>query len=339
MAIDPRIILELQGVNTGQALRQGQQGLQNVLALQQAGQNRALGDQALQRGEQQLQQQQAGQQQLAEAREFKTNIQPFIGTDPFKALENVQNSTVLDDDDKRQIIGAINAEASGNPAPLQALNQLTDQALGTSGGAAEQFTLSPGQTRFQGSQPIAFGGAKPEDPQAAEKRVARDVAADKAKFSQAATIRKEISSTAGDFDKIVGSFDRISASDDSGPGDLSMIFNFMKMLDPGSTVREGEFASAENAGGIPEKIRNTFNKLNTGERLTPRQRASFLSQSEKLFAKSKARHDKTIANFVKLASKFGLERDLVIVPRGEDIGEAGASMDLTTVSDEDLFNF
>ncbi len=171
MAIDPRIILGLQGVNTGQALQQGQQGVQNVLALQQAGQNRALGDQALQRGEQQLQQQQAGQQQLAEAREFKTNIQPFIGRDPFKALENVQNSTVLDDQDKQQMIAAINADAAGNPAPLQALNQLTDQALGTSGGAAEQFTLSPGQTRFQGSQPIAFGGAKPEDLSGVQKKV------------------------------------------------------------------------------------------------------------------------------------------------------------------------
>ena len=134
MAIDPRIILGLQGVNTGQALQQGQQGLQNVLALQQAQQNQALTQQSLQAGQQKLQQQEGAQQQIAEAKEFKTNIQPFIGTDPFKALENVQNSTVLDDDDKRQVIAAINAEASGNPAPLQALTQLTDKALGATSG-------------------------------------------------------------------------------------------------------------------------------------------------------------------------------------------------------------
>ena len=138
MAIDPRIILGLQGVNTGQALQQGQQGLQNVLALQQAQQNQALTQQSLQAGQQKLQQQEGAQQQIAEAKEFKTNIQPFIGSDPFKALENVQNSTVLDDDDKRQVIAAINAEASGNPAPLQALTQLTDRALGGGRGGGFQ---------------------------------------------------------------------------------------------------------------------------------------------------------------------------------------------------------
>ena len=171
MAIDPRIILGLQGVNTGQALQQGQQGLQNVLALQQAQQNQALTQQGLQAGQQKLQQQEGAQQQIAEAKEFKTNIQPFIGTDPFKALENVQNSTVLDDDDKQQIITAINAEASGNPAPLQALTQLTDRALGATGGKAEQFTLSPGQTRFQGGTPIAFGGSKPDELSGVQKKV------------------------------------------------------------------------------------------------------------------------------------------------------------------------
>lgn len=141
MPIDPRIILGLTGVDTAQALDQGRAGLQNVLALQQSQQNQQIGqqqlqigEQALQAGQQRSQNAQDQQQQLAEAKEFKSNIQPFIGKDPFKALENVQNSTVLDDDDKRQIITAINAEASGNPAPLQALTQLTDQALGVQTG-------------------------------------------------------------------------------------------------------------------------------------------------------------------------------------------------------------
>ena len=137
MAIDPRIILGLTGVDTAQAQQQGQQGLQNVLAVQQAQQNRALTNQQLQAGQRQAQQRQANQQQLAEAQEFQTNIRPFIGKDPFKALENVQNSTVLDDEDKQQVIAAINAEAAGNPAPLQALTQMTDQALG--GGQRQAF--------------------------------------------------------------------------------------------------------------------------------------------------------------------------------------------------------
>lgn len=149
MAIDPRIILGLQAPDFGQAQQQGRQGIQSVLALQEAQQNQALTNQLLQANRQQLQTAQLNQQQLAEAKEFQTNIRPFIGKDPFKALENVQNSTVLDDADKRQMVAAINAEAAGNPAPLQALNQLTDQALGVTGGKASGGRVFQGEVGGQ----------------------------------------------------------------------------------------------------------------------------------------------------------------------------------------------
>jgi len=222
------------------------------------------------------------------------------------------------------------------------LEQVTDEAIALGRGAQESFTLSPGQTRFQGSTPIAFGG---EDPEAAEKRVAEELAQSKTTFDQSAKLRGEIAKSAAGFDKVVASFDRISASENTGPGDLSLIFNFMKMLDPGSVVREGEFASAENAGGVPERVRNFFNKLNTGERLTPKQRESFLSQSKALFKKSKQRHDKTIKGFINLASQLGIEQSLVVLPRGEEIEASQTadntltSSDITSLSDEELFNF
>ena len=34
-------------------------------------------------------------------------------------------------------------------------------------------------------------------------------------------------------------------------GDMALIFSYMKMLDPNSTVREGEYATAQDAGSIP----------------------------------------------------------------------------------------
>lgn len=142
MPIDPRIILGLEGVDLGAAISGGVNTfsqLQNAqLNKERAEQNRALTNQQLQTSQQQSQQRQASQQQLAEAQEFQANIRPFIGKDPFKALENVQNSTVLDDEDKQQVIAAINAEAAGNPAPLQALTQMTDQALGGASGPGFQ---------------------------------------------------------------------------------------------------------------------------------------------------------------------------------------------------------
>jgi len=66
-----------------------------------------------------------------------------------------------------------------------------------------------------------------------------------------------------------------AANDPSAAGDLSLIFGFMKILDPASTVREGEYASAEQTRGIPESVVNSYNKALSGRRLTTDQREKF----------------------------------------------------------------
>ncbi len=87
------------------------------------------------------------------------------------------------------------------------------------------------------------------------------------------------------FLKIQNSFARIIASgtDPSPAGDLALIFNFMKVLDPGSVVRESEFATAENTGSIPNRIWARYNKILVGDRLSPPQRNDFLDRAQKLY--------------------------------------------------------
>ena len=90
-----------------------------------------------------------------------------------------------------------------------------------------------------------------------------------------------------------------AAEDPSAAGDLALIFNFMKMQDPGSVVREGEFATAQNAAGVPDRIRNLYNKAITGQRLNPEQRKDFVGQSQKQFkaqSLSQQRIDKAFKN-------------------------------------------
>jgi hypothetical protein len=62
----------------------------------------------------------------------------------------------------------------------------------------------------------------------------------------------------------------VTASDD-----LALIFAFMKMLDPGSVVREGEFANAQNTAGIPDRVVNAYNRALKGTRLSDKQRNEF----------------------------------------------------------------
>lgn len=87
-----------------------------------------------------------------------------------------------------------------------------------------------------------------------------------------------------DYKNVVISYNTISsaARNPSAAGDLSLIFQYMKVLDPGSTVREGEFANAQNAASVPDRIRNMFNNWQKGQRLDEKQREDFITQAKKI---------------------------------------------------------
>lgn len=67
-----------------------------------------------------------------------------------------------------------------------------------------------------------------------------------------------------------------------GPAAIAMVFKFMKALDPTSVVREGEFMTAENSAGVPEKLRNYYNKISTGDSLGDAQTADFVRTAKEL---------------------------------------------------------
>lgn len=97
-----------------------------------------------------------------------------------------------------------------------------------------------------------------------------------------------------------------AAEDPSAVGDLSLIFSYMKVLDPMSVVREGEFATAANAGSVPERVRGAYNKLVSGERLSKNIRKNFLKEARSTY-RSKLKRAQDISNrFNKLAVSQGI---------------------------------
>lgn len=107
-------------------------------------------------------------------------------------------------------------------------------------------------------------------------------------FKNEKDLRGEFTKLSQDFTKQNAAFGRIqaSANDPSAAGDLALIFNYMKLLDPGSTVREGEFANAQNSGGVDQKVRSVYNQVINGQRLGPKQRADFFDRSKRLFSEA-----------------------------------------------------
>lgn len=113
-------------------------------------------------------------------------------------------------------------------------------------------------------------------------------------------------------DKVVKSLARQTAA-----GDVSAVFAYMKVLDPGSVVREGEQATARNAAGVPERIRNAYNRTLTGESLTPEQRQDFLETSQSLFESEKDKYEVNKKVYEDIATRQGLN---VLNVVGEDRG-------------------
>lgn len=118
--------------------------------------------------------------------------------------------------------------------------------------------------------------------------------------------------------EVSASWDKIqkAAANPTAAGDLSLIFGYMKMLDPGSTVREGEFANAQNATGIPDQVMNMYNRALTGKRLGPEQRADFTTQAEGLYSAHLARFKPFADQFSALAQRKGVAPEDVVLDLG-----------------------
>lgn len=132
-------------------------------------------------------------------------------------------------------------------------------------------------------------------------------------------LRKEFDTLNKDYRIVNDAYNKIqkSANDPSAAGDLALIFSYMKILDPGSTVREGEFATAQNAAGIPTRIQNLWNRAQTGERLSSEQRADFLNQSKNLYDAQAEGYKAGVTKYRGLATEYGYNPDRIVKPIAE----------------------
>ena len=153
--------------------------------------------------------------------------------------------------------------------------------------------------------------------------------------------------TTKDTQAVQSSYKRIlsTAKDPSAAGDLALIFNYMKMLDPGSVVRESEFRTADQARAwldrsekegipIPSAVKQAIQKFNTGQRLLPDQRKDFVNQASNLYS-AQLEAQRTIDEGLRQrAGMMGADPGVLLqweqpqqgVPAGPEAPEQGPSM-------------
>lgn len=149
-------------------------------------------------------------------------------------------------------------------------------------------------------------------------------------FAQEEKIRKEWQGRSKMYNELQGTFNTLQASAKSanGPGDIALITGFMKMLDPGSVVRETEFATARDTAGLFTQLQNRLEKAQNGQLLSPTQRSEYVALSQKYLdsAQKKASQEKkdlgiVVKNYrLNPENVFGAEQEPPPLPTSATVG-------------------
>ena len=94
--------------------------------------------------------------------------------------------------------------------------------------------------------------------------------------------------------------------------DIALVYSFMKTLDPTSTVGPTEYATASKAGGVPEAIRNTYNRLKDGEFLTDEQRRNFIETARKNYLGIAKEAEAVASRYRTMAKDRGIPENLIV---------------------------
>lgn len=129
------------------------------------------------------------------------------------------------------------------------------------------------------------------------------------KIAEEARLRGEYAKRTEDLSAAERNFSIIetSAMDESGAGDIALVTSFMKMLDPGSVVRETEFATASNAGGLLARLNGIAKKVESGQFLSPEQRADFKRLAGEYLNAAKVQEQGVRQSFNLIVENYGLD--------------------------------
>lgn len=220
---------------------------------------------------------------------------------------------------------------TGGPAPFEFKefgtgNQVTGQLDETTGAAQRYGQLRQSEIKENNAQANSANAsaensrASADHHRASTRKVLMEVengvlggkgklASPKEKFDAENKLRDEFQKQTKDFGIVRDAFAKVNvaATDPNAASDIALIFAYMKMLDPTSVVREGEFATAQNAGGIPDRVVNMYNRAINGTRLNDQQRRNFVGEAKKVYKAQTESLDTTRKTYTDLGARYGLD--------------------------------
>lgn len=104
----------------------------------------------------------------------------------------------------------------------------------------------------------------------------------------------------------------------SAAATLAGATKFMKLLDPGSVVRESELGMALAATGALDRATNYFNTLKFGNVLTKAQAEDFKNITAQIYAAAQSQQKAIDQNYTQQAKTYGLRPEMIVQDLGQN---------------------
>jgi len=130
----------------------------------------------------------------------------------------------------------------------------------------------------------------------------------------AAALRKEFSTETKNlgFQELQNSWNKVQNAGEGGAGDLTIVYSYIKALDPTTAVREGEINLTKAAESIPSNIIRAYNKAKQGQAISPQVRQQMIAEIGTMYNERAKKQQELNAFYSGLASDSGLDPKDVI---------------------------
>ena len=127
------------------------------------------------------------------------------------------------------------------------------------------------------------------------------------------SLRDEYNNLTSSYRTVRDAYEKIKNVAPTGAGDMSLLYSFVKLLDPGSVVRESEFATAAASGSFGERVQGAMQRVLSGQRLSDSLRSDFVREADNLYNSQRRGADSLTKSYTEMAQRMGLNVSNVIV--------------------------
>jgi hypothetical protein len=179
---------------------------------------------------------------------------------------------------------ALAAKAREGEAAAKLAERKAAAPLGGSGSSAELQRLRLDEARAKARERELAG-----TPEAQSRRSTLESSTLRKEFITRPEVEKA-SASAAEYENL----NALATNPASAGGDLALVFSFMKVMDPGTAVKQEEFAATARAQGAEGRIVTAIGNVVSGQILSPEQRLD-LARQAKVFRDNNRRRAEVVA--------------------------------------------